>query len=65
MGGHPLFDHPLPDPVSQLHSAFYRHLAPVANDSSHCSAATPRLTPGSTKALLEHYGDAGQERPTP
>src|ERR671929_2421346 len=30
-GRYRYFDHPLPEPIGGLRSAFYRHLAPVAN----------------------------------
>ncbi len=64
-GRYRYFDHPLPDPVAELRGAFYRHLAPVANDWSALLGGDPAPYPGEHEALLERCRAAGQERPTP
>ena len=45
-GRYRYFDHPLPAPVAELRSAFYRHLAPVANDWSALLGGDPAPYPG-------------------
>ena len=64
-GRYRYFDHPLPDPVAELRGAFYRHLAPVANDWSALLGGDAAPYPGEHEALLERCRAAGQERPTP
>ncbi len=63
-GRYRYFAHPLPDPIAALRSAFYAHLAPVANDWA------ARLNGGgefplSHDELIRRCADAGQTRPTP
>jgi hypothetical protein len=64
-GRYRYFDHPLPDAVAELRGAFYRHLAPVANDWSARLGGEPEPYPAEHAALLERCQVAGQERPTP
>jgi hypothetical protein len=63
-GRYRYFDHPLPDAVAALRGAFYRHLAPVANDWSRRLGADDEFPP-EHEQLLERCRAAGQERPTP
>jgi uncharacterized protein len=63
-GRYRYFAHPLPDAIGTLRSAFYAHLAPVANDWA------ARINGGTTfplthDELLRRCADAGQTRPTP
>ena len=64
-GRYRYFDHPLPAEIAALRSAFYRHLAPVANDWSRRLGGAPDAYPLDHEALLERCRAAGQERPTP
>src|SRR5918912_2333337 len=64
-GRYRYFDHPLPDAIAQLRSAFYGHLAPVANRWSALLGGVPDAFPDSLEQLLERCRAAGQERPTP
>jgi hypothetical protein len=64
-GRYRYFDHPLPAPVAELRGAFYRRLAPVANDWSARLGGDRAPYPPEHEALLERCRDAGQERPTP
>jgi uncharacterized protein len=64
-GRYRYFEHPLPDPVAELRGAFYRHLAPVANDWSALLGGDRAPYPAEHEALLERCRAAGQERPTP
>jgi hypothetical protein len=62
-GRYRYFDHPLPETIAGLRSAFYAHLAPVANAwSERIGGETFPLT---HDALLERCAAAGQLRPTP
>ncbi len=64
-GRYRYFAHPLPDPIQQARTAFYAHLAPVANSwGERLSGAHPRF-PETHPELLERCREAGQERPTP
>ena len=64
-GRYRYFDHPLPPLVEAVRTAFYTHLAPVANVwSERLSGDTP-VFPDSHEELLERCRAAGQERPTP
>ena len=64
-GRYRYFDHPLPEPIGDLRAAFYRHLAPIANDwADKLRGEAPRF-PLEHEELLERCRAAGQERPTP
>jgi hypothetical protein len=63
-GRYRYFDHPLPAPIGELRSAFYAHLAPVANAWAERLGEAERY-PASHEGLLERCAAAGQERPTP
>ena len=64
-GRYRYFDHPLPALVQAARTAFYAHLAPVANAwSERLSGDTPHF-PDTHEELLERCRAAGQERPTP
>ena len=63
-GRYRYFDHPLPDVVAALRGAFYRQLAPVANDWSRRLRSGDEFPP-EHEQLLERCRAAGQERPTP
>ena len=65
-GRYRYFDHPLPDTIGALREAFYRHLAPIANEwSARLRGDPPTRSRSSTSELLERCRAAGQERPTP
>jgi uncharacterized protein len=64
-GRYRYFDHPLPAPVGELRTAFYRRLAPVANRWSALLGGSGDAFPPDHDALLERCRAAGQERPTP
>ena len=64
-GRYRYFDHPLPDTIAELRGAFYRHLAPIANDWSRLLRGDDRTFPLEHEELLEQCRAAGQERPTP
>ena len=64
-GRYRYFDHPLPDTIAALRSAFYRHLAPIANDWSRLLGGDDDAFPLEHAELLERCRAAGQERPTP
>jgi hypothetical protein len=64
-GRYRYFDHPLPDTIAALRSAFYPHLAPVANDWSERLRGEDATFPLEHEELLERCRRAGQERPTP
>jgi uncharacterized protein len=62
-GRYRYFEHPLPDTIGGLRSAFYAHLAPVANTwAERIGGATFPLT---HDELLARCAEAGQLRPTP
>jgi hypothetical protein len=64
-GRYRYFAHPLPALVQAARTAFYLHLAPIANTwSERLSARSPRF-PDTHEELLERCREAGQERPTP
>jgi len=63
-GRYRYFDHPLPAPIGDLRSAFYAHLAPVANEWAERLGEEERY-PVRHEELLERCAAAGQERPTP
>jgi len=64
-GRYRYFDHPLPAPIGELRTAFYRRLAPVANAWSALLGGAPDAFPLRHDELLERCRAAGQERPTP
>jgi hypothetical protein len=64
-GRYRYFDHPLPGTIAALRSAFYRHLAPVANDWSQLLRGDAETFPLEHGELLARCRAAGQERPTP
>ena len=64
-GRYRYFDHPLPEPIGSLRSAFYRRLAPIANDWAARLRGDAPTFPLEHEALLEQCRAAGQERPTP
>jgi hypothetical protein len=64
-GRYRYFDHPLPAAVAALRAAFYRHLAPVANDWSRLLRGDGTTFPLEHGELLERCRAAGQTRPTP
>jgi hypothetical protein len=64
-GRYRYFDHPLPKPIDSARTAFYEHLAPVANAwGERLSGDQPRF-PDTHAGLLERCRAAGQTRPTP
>ncbi len=64
-GRYRYFDHPLPGALAELRSAFYRHLAPIANDWAELLRGDNLTFPLEHDELLELCHAAGQERPTP
>jgi hypothetical protein len=64
-GRYRYFDHPLPSAIAELRGAFYRHLAPVANDWSRLLGGTGDAFPLEHDELLARCHEAGQQRPTP
>ncbi len=63
-GQYKYFDYPLPDAVTELRSAFYPHLARIANNWSD-KLGTDVTWPDSHELLLAQCRAAGQQRPTP
>ena len=64
-GRYRYFDHPLPAPIADLRTSFYRHLAPIANRWSALLGGEPDAFPPAHEELLQRCRAAGQERPTP
>jgi uncharacterized protein len=64
-GRYRYFDHPLPETIAGLREAFYRHLAPVANDWSARLRGDTDTFPLEHGDLLARCRAAGQRRPTP
>jgi uncharacterized protein len=64
-GRYRYFDHPLPDPIAELRTSFYRHLAPIANDWATRLRGDNPTFPLEHDELLERCRAAGQTRPTP
>jgi hypothetical protein len=62
-GRYRYFDHPLPETIAALRTAFYAHLAPVANAWSERIGGD--RFPLTHDELLERCAAAGQHRPTP
>ena len=65
LGRYRYFDHPLPPPIPALRTAFYRHLAPIANDWSRLLRGDNPTFPAELEQLLERCHAAGQRRATP
>jgi uncharacterized protein len=64
-GRYRYFDHPLPEPIADLRTSFYRHLAPIANDWASLLRGEQTRFPVEHEELLERCHAAGQRRPTP
>jgi hypothetical protein len=64
-GRYRYFDHPLPEPIAALRAAFYRRLAPVANQWSALLGGAADAFPIEHAELLQRCRESGQERPTP
>jgi hypothetical protein len=64
-GRYRYFDHPLPDTIAALRAAFYRRLAPIANDWADLLRGENPTFPLEHAELLERCHAAGQQRPTP
>jgi uncharacterized protein len=64
-GRYRYFDHPLPEVIATLRSAFYARLAPIANRWSALLGGDEEAFPLAHGELLERCREAGQERPTP
>jgi hypothetical protein len=64
-GRYRYFAHPLPALVQAARTAFYEHLAPIANIwSERLPGSAPRF-PSTHEELLNRCHEAGQDRPTP
>lgn len=63
-GEYKYFRYPLPDPLTELRSAVYPHLAPVANRWNEAMKIDERY-PANHAAFLDQCHNAGQTRPTP
>lgn len=63
-GEYKYFAYPLPDMIAQLRSAFYPHLAAIANQWASDLGCTVQW-PGTLESLLERCHRAKQIRPTP
>jgi hypothetical protein len=64
-GRYRYFEHPLPEAIAELRGAFYRRLAPIANEWSARLGGAADAFPPAHEALLARCREAGQERPTP
>jgi hypothetical protein len=64
-GRYRYFAHPLPAHVHAVRTAFYTHLAPIANAWSRRLSGDTPLFPETHDELLERCRAAGQARPTP
>ena len=63
-GEYRYFSHPLPKAVSELRTALYRHLAPIANGWNERMRIDTRYPPDHAR-YLDLCHRAGQKRPTP
>src|SRR5437588_1023376 len=64
-GRYRYFDHPIPETIAALRSAFYPHLAPVANRWADLLRGENPRFPLTHDELLARCDAAGQMRPTP
>ena len=64
-GRYRYFDHPLPETIAALRTAFYPHLADVANRWSERLRGDRPTFPAEHAELLARCRAAGQDRPTP
>jgi hypothetical protein len=64
-GRYRYFEHPLPETIAALRSAFYPHLARVANRWAGLLRGENPTFPLAHEELLERCRAAGQTRPTP
>jgi hypothetical protein len=64
-GRYRYFDNPLPDTVAALRSAFYPHLAVVANRWAELLRGHGPSFPLQHEQLVDRCREAGQNRPTP
>ncbi len=64
-GRYRYFDHPLPEAIASLRTAFYAGLAPIANAWSARLGGSPDAFPLEHEQLLARCRSAGQHRPTP
>jgi hypothetical protein len=64
-GRYRYFNYPLPPIVESLRTAFYAHLAPIANSWSERLSGDTLRFPDAHEELLERCRAAGQQRPTP
>jgi hypothetical protein len=64
-GRYRYFERPLPAAIAELRAAFYRHLAPIANDWSALLRSDGETFPLAHDELVERCAAAGQTRPTP
>jgi hypothetical protein len=64
-GRYRYFAHPLPGLVQAARTAFYAHLAPIANAWSERLSGQAGGFPDTHQELLERCREAGQHRPTP
>src|SRR3954469_17178218 len=64
-GSYRYFEHPLPEPIAALREAFYRRVAPIANEWAALLGGDADTFPLKHDLLLERCCAAGQTRPTP
>ena len=64
-GRYRYFDHPLPEAIEALRTAFYAQLAPIANEWMLLLGGDRDAFPLEHDELLARCREAGQERPTP
>jgi uncharacterized protein len=63
-GQYRYFDHPIPEPVTALRSAFWPHLLPIARDWA-ARRDQPAPWPDDFGEWIDRCHAAGQKRPTP
>ena len=64
-GRYRYFDHPLPEAIVEVREAFYRRLAPIANEWAERLRGAAPAFPAEHEELLARCHAAGQRRPTP